>query len=312
MSDAGSPSTEVSVKVGEESVDAVVQAALDIFSAPVNLLGWLGDQIRIHRANTTIKALHRTKELADKFGFQLVAPPTKFLAQFLEASSLEELEDDNLIERWATLLLNASQSFDSEQTFFVSTLKQLGALELELLEVLIRNGRGHYRLSLAMEAQYLFDFSALEHMAMEKLSASESAVDEAIEHILSVFEIAGTIVADVFVDHAVGQGNDRQWQAVHPDFSEDEISRWDMLVACNLVECKRIVWVIGSLVYRVRVYICTELGARFYFASHAPGWGEMWSTDVPYERRCRPRPFHKMSAEAADLYRELRRKNSEA
>lgn len=277
---------KVSIEVAKETVQDVVDAALTVFSPAIEPLGWLGDQIRVHRVRSSLKTFKRTQELARECKLKLKAPPAKFLAQFIEASSLEEADDDDLIERWASLLLNASNQFNSEQTFYVSVLKHLGAIELELLEVLAR-GEGAYRLALIEEAAFVFEFQQAPAEAARHVTDDPRKVNAAIDKIIGELAFAGVMVADVFVSFALGQGDDSQWQNMHKGYLESERVHWEILKASNLISEVSFTWQCGPLEYRVRAMMFTELGARFYFACHRPGWRDKISNKVPYKRRYR-------------------------
>lgn len=294
------------ITVGEETVDDVVKAALEVFSAPTEALGWLGDQIRVHRVRSGLKALRRTEALARECGVRLTAPPTKFLAQFLEACSLEEESDDELIERWANLLLNVSNTYNSEQIFFCAVLKQLSAIEVELLEVLARNRRGVFSLWGVEEGSFIYDFHAEDATLPAKLSCDPADVEGSINAIIEALEMPGTIVADIFADaEETGEGYS-QWQVLHPDYDDRELVNWDILQASNLVRGRFHVWRKGDLQFRVRLFTMTELGARFYFACHPPKWRDQMNTDVPLERRHAPAARGKKSAKKSKSKEKVR------
>ena len=174
---------KISVEVDKETVQDVVDAALEVFSPAIEPLAWLGDQIRVHRVRSSLKTLKRTQELARECGLRLKAPPAKFLAQFLEASSLEEADDKDLVERWATLLLNAADKFNSEHVFYVSVLKHLGPIELELLEVLARQ-RWRYRLALIEEAAFVYEFYQAPTKAAQALTDDPRKISAAVDRIV--------------------------------------------------------------------------------------------------------------------------------
>lgn len=278
---------KISVDIGRETVQDIVDAAVDLFSPGIESLGWLGDQVRVHRVRSGLKSLRRTQELAAECGIKLIAPPTKFLAQFIEASSLEDADDEELIERWATLLLNAGNTFDSKQVYFVSVLKQLGPIELELLEILARDG-GNYRLALIEDATISFEFNRADARDRKKLTEEPALVEDSIAEIVDEMSFPGVVVCDVFVSFADGREPEGDtgtyWQEMHPDYSEAERVHWDILKALNLIREVNYFWARGPLEYRVRAFMFTELGSDFYFACHVPGWCNKMANEVPYKR----------------------------
>lgn len=299
---------KISVDVGKETVQDVVDAALDVFSPAIEPLGWLGDQIRVHRVRSSLKTLKRTQELARECGVRLKAPPAKFLAQFIEASSLEEADDKDLVERWATLLLNAAHNFNSEHIFYVSVLKHLGPIELELLEVLARQS-WRYRLALIEEAVFTYEFYQAPTKAAQALTDERRSIPKAIEKIVHELTFPGVIVADVFVSYAPGSGDDSQWQDTHRDYLESERVHWEILKASNLINEVSYTWVKGPFEYRARAIMLTELGARFYLAGHKPGWREKFSDKVPYRRRHKRHSQTRAKREAEELLAKVKPKS---
>lgn len=130
------------LQISDETTKPIVKAVLEIFSPATELLGWAGDAIRVHRFQSALRCFERTKRIATKAGVILKAPPVKFLSQYIEGCSLEEEKDSDLIEWWARLLVDAGTNYHSRHVFYTNILKQVSAVEIELLEVLVRNCNG--------------------------------------------------------------------------------------------------------------------------------------------------------------------------
>lgn len=196
------------IQVSDESVRPVVNAALEIFSPATELLGWVGDTIRIFRARTVLRCFARTKQIAAESGLKLKAPPVKFLSQFIESCSLEDEKDETLIEWWSRLLVEAGTNYHSKHVFYSNVLKQITVIELELLEALVRNGGGSYKLEHAREAEFVSDFSFAHADLVLASEFTERAIKKSIKDIRTALEIPGVLLLDVFVDDA----ESRQWQ----------------------------------------------------------------------------------------------------
>ncbi|MGB3406945.1 MAG: hypothetical protein WBA67_05570, partial [Jannaschia sp.] len=250
----------------------------------VEALGWAGDAVRVHRARSALKTIARTKVLAQESGFQLTAPPLKFISQFIENASLEEEADDEIIEWWARLLLDAGRGFADKQIFFANVLKQVSGRELELLEVLVRNGRRSYRVALASEAEFVHDFSFNQEDLLLTGFEGDGAVEAAIDSLIDVFEIPGVLALDIFVD---GSGS-TQWHRCHPDYAEVELASWQILQSLQLARIDYQKFQQDAVQYRIRMVMLTQLGAEFFFSCHAPEFSESNSADVRFERRHRP------------------------
>ncbi len=261
---------KANIEVSDETAKTIVDAALDTFSAATELLGWLGDSIRVHRARAALRCFERTREMASNAGLKLTVPPAKFLIQYIEHCSLESEEDSNLIEWWASLLVSASSAFDGKHIYFTNALKQITRSELELLEVLVRNGRvnrlgeyGAYGIGQIVDAEIAADIRLGEGRIVLADTLDDELVAVAIESLISAYEFPGALVLDlhVFVD-------DYEWRETHEDFKESEIYHWQILQSLQLVRMERLVKEVGDVEYQIRRCVITELGAEFYFACH--------------------------------------------
>lgn len=270
----------LNVEAKDATVRVVVDAVLDVFSGPTELLGWLGDSIRVHRTRSALKCFRRMKALANEAGVTLTSPPAKFLVQHIEGCSLEDEDDETLVEWWARLLLDASTNYVDQHAHFANILKNLSALELELLECLVRNGRWDYRIAFVEEAEFVADFEFLEDDLKLTPNSIDAEIDVAIDSIVNSFERAGSLVLSVFVDDE----ESNQWSFDHPDFEERELSAWQILQSLQLVRLSYLKWKSGDVHYRVRAVTLTELGAHFYFSCHEEALRKANSVDVRFTR----------------------------
>ena len=116
---------EVNVEVGKKSVDKLVDAVIDVFSPGTELLGALGDAVRLGRVEMAAKITRRAGEIASENGMALRTPPLKFLVPFYEKASLEDEQDDTLTERWANLLVSSSSSNMGNSIIYSNILASL-------------------------------------------------------------------------------------------------------------------------------------------------------------------------------------------
>lgn len=123
---------EVTVNLPAESL-AFVQKIL----GPVAEAGeFLTDKIRYVRWKSSIKTLKRAQEIAQKNGISPKEVPVKFIVPFLEKASLED-ESDPLIERWASLLANASGKVEFSKSVYIDILSKISNEEASLLDEII-------------------------------------------------------------------------------------------------------------------------------------------------------------------------------
>ena len=124
---------EVKAEVDKRSVDKLIDAVVDTFSPATELLGALGDSVRLARVEMAAHVTRRAKEIADCNGLELSAPPLKFLVPFYEKASLESDADDGIVDAWANLLASTG-SGNGVEPRFVQILSELTPSQAQLLK----------------------------------------------------------------------------------------------------------------------------------------------------------------------------------
>ncbi|WP_417483029.1 Abi-alpha family protein [Maricaulis sp.] len=119
-------SGKVDVTVGERSVDKLIDAVVDTFSPATEVLGALGDAVRLGRVEMAARITVRAKQIADANGLRLLAPPLKFLVPYYERASLEE-DDTELTELWAQLLVSSGSDPRNARPIYVDILSKMSA-----------------------------------------------------------------------------------------------------------------------------------------------------------------------------------------
>ena len=124
---------EVKTEIPSETTGSVIGALLDIIRPFTERRGLRADQIRLQREEVALEIVKKAAIRAEIDKAQLSPAPTKFIVPFLEKASLEG-DSNEMQERWASLLLAASKSFQSAHLTFIDILSRLSADELGLLE----------------------------------------------------------------------------------------------------------------------------------------------------------------------------------
>lgn len=130
------------LKVGENAVEKLVDAALDAFSPATESLGLLGDAVRLARVEVATAITRRAKAIADEQGLRLIAPPLKFLIPFYEKASTEEKEEGDLVEMWARLLASAGVNYSARHVRYASILSEMSGEQARILDEIARNFGG--------------------------------------------------------------------------------------------------------------------------------------------------------------------------
>ena len=93
---------------GEDPVVREAVSALTGTSPAREAIELVGDVIRGRRARTQIKILRKTMDALKEANRTPHVVPDKTLVPLLETAGLEDEGDDEMVERWANLLANAS------------------------------------------------------------------------------------------------------------------------------------------------------------------------------------------------------------
>lgn len=99
-------------------------------------MGIFEDRLRYMRRERQLRLMHRADQMLKELGLAVPnrAVPLKLAIPLIQGASLEE--DDELQDRWAALLVNASNAdFGSEiQRVHIEILEQITALEAKILD----------------------------------------------------------------------------------------------------------------------------------------------------------------------------------
>ena len=100
--------------------------------------------IRVFNEEALRRGLQLTLDRADETGVMVKPINPKYLAQWGEAVSLEDLSDaDNFVVIYANLLLSASINENPNDLIFLDTIKKLDFAHIDLLEKIAKNYTEH-------------------------------------------------------------------------------------------------------------------------------------------------------------------------
>jgi Abortive infection alpha len=124
---------EIKTEIPSEVTGTLVSALLDTIRPFTEARGLKADQIRLQREDVLLAIAQKARRRAELEGFPINPVPPKLLIPYMEKASLEG-DDESMQERWATLLVSASKSYQAQQLTFVDILSRLSSDELNLLE----------------------------------------------------------------------------------------------------------------------------------------------------------------------------------
>jgi len=264
--------------LGGESEKGVVKALDDLFGPSFREFGqYLGDKVRFQRFKAAERILEKVKDLKPD-GVSISPPPVKFLLPFLEDSSLEDPEDDDMCSLWAKLLLSASEECKSEHYLFKRILKEITGTEARLLRALVTESRGedvrkytnmggsfHHE-----DTPFTFKDKYIEK-ALSDISAKKIPKKKISRELIKIFEGPGSHIQHV----DVSTGKRSEWMSYGIDGDdvsgsitdlyakyENSFHLLDGLNILNVYRSKEI-WY-KSLVAEMHVYFMSSMGSEFY------------------------------------------------
>lgn len=260
-----------------EGTSELSKALVDILSPISELLGSLGDKVRVYREASLLRSLNRAKSIADDSGIQLAEPSLKFLVPYLEDCSLEDPTDDTLIDMWARLLVDASTNPKSEHNLFIRILREMTGKEARLLHYIAspethkhcRTSRHPDDVESDWKATYVSIAlrDTINHLGGLEKIASDYKFDEIYESYLIREETAGCIV--YFLDIAEGTPGHYPYSpvftsprgAIDDDYDPSSVA---ILKGLNLIGDFQSpeIW-FGKYCFLVYTYYLTGLGASF-------------------------------------------------
>lgn len=127
---------ELAAAIAREPAVRDVASAVSGSAPGRELQEWLADVIRGRRAHTQIRVLERTAAAIRDADLPAGVVPAKSLTMLLDHAGLEDPEDDDMVERWANLLANASTRPDTQHISFPSVLATLEPAEARMLDAM--------------------------------------------------------------------------------------------------------------------------------------------------------------------------------
>lgn len=127
---------EIKAEVPPEAVGRLVDAITDAFSPFVARQRLKASELRLQQEEVLIKLARLTNE---KLRIQQQIPKpvsTKFLVPLLEKASLEDPDDNDMIERWAALLAAESAAPGANRRWAIDILASITSWQARLIETI--------------------------------------------------------------------------------------------------------------------------------------------------------------------------------
>lgn len=265
---------KVEAKLGERSVDKLIDAVGDVFAPATELMGLLGDAVRLARVELAATITRRAKVIADEQGLELVAPPLKFLVPFYEKASTEDGADRTLVEMWSRLLVSASSSYSARQLRYTSILSEMSPTQARILSR-IANNYGSVLGRDVDETEFFYDM--VESRLVDDLKKiTEEDKDKIFNQIMQNLWCGGISIVIVVV---AGRGGDDYYA----DWTGDEVYKDELNVEFEILKSMGLIDRIATNFFEIPhadisvvLFHMTELGLDFWRAC-----GGLQAADVP-------------------------------
>ncbi|WP_417432576.1 hypothetical protein [Hoeflea sp.] len=128
-----SAKAEIKGEVPSSSLGRSLDALVDAFRPFTEARGLKADQIRLQREDVLLQIASKAQYRLALEGQQSKPVPLKFLANFMEKASQEDITNEILVDTWANLLASASVNERENHLIFLDILSRLDSKHVELL-----------------------------------------------------------------------------------------------------------------------------------------------------------------------------------
>ncbi len=284
----------------KEGVVAIKQGLSTIFGPAAGEFGeYLADKVRFHRYRSLEKILAKSVGPGER---PPKIPPFKFLVPFFEQASLEQDDDDVIIDIWAKLLADAAKEFSSRHMIFLRLVKEITSQEAQLLNDLCCRYRGTPEdpgVWSVAEAPGAITEAAIYNFLMDWIDNPSADPNRPFAaRLVETFEIPGVLIRSV----SFYKGTRGVWPYDHADddATSDHASplerayphiSFDILRGLNIIQEGRTdeVWH-KDFMASVSYYELTPLGVEFFTLCNGssrvrPQQGNFWSPETGWQWR---------------------------
>lgn len=245
---------KVSTEIPSASSGRLLDALTDIIRPFSEGRGLRADQLRLQREEVLIKVARLARQRIDVENRVIEPIPTKTLIPLLEKASLENVDDDYMIERWANLMASATNK-QKVNPKFVGILSDLTTEQAKLLEEIFFKP--------ALEDKSLdgiicdLDEHHLKGFFDEKLSTQINPMQSLLDSLKYLLSTRGYELEQISM-------SSKGRRPIYPDktyyIKMDHATDLQILLSLNLLEKKRFTHTLSKYDYSVSYYQITALG----------------------------------------------------
>ena len=172
---------EIRTEIPAQSSGRLLDALTDMLRPISETRGLRADQIRLQREDVLLEIAKRTRERIDVESGDYLPVPNKVLIPALEKASLEDIQDSDMIDRWAELIASAARS-EGIAPHIVGVLSELSSSQAQLLEDIFWKGnagagQSSQHAAAAAEVDSIFSKGPFDHRPPNRVSVREALGD---------------------------------------------------------------------------------------------------------------------------------------
>jgi len=266
---------ELKAEIPASASGNLINALTDLIRPISERRGLRADMLRLQREEVLIEIAKRARARLEIERAPIEPIPNKFLIPFLEKASLEDPDDEFMIEMWSQLLAGAATRKAARNNRFVSIMEELNGRQANLLRSIITGGysAGSIRLSQIHDGMFYVNQSGIKN-TIESLDSFSNLTEFGTE-LLKTLHVVGVAVEVVQVTDAASNEAD-DFVPDNRIYSDDKQLDFEILESLFLlkkIELKDIDKVHNSYRYKIDAfyYICTYLSLELFSACN-PDW----------------------------------------
>ncbi len=262
----------ISIVVPESSTGRLLDAFTDMIRPFSEARGLKADRIRLQREEVAVEIARRAKQRLDaENGIEQPVPP-KVLIPLMEAASIEDINDEFMIEKWANLLASATTETSVEPRF-IGILRELNGRQAAVFEAMAKNNHEIFEkgVSLVEDAALFLDVNQMRKFIsgifLRKKFSPDT--DTLYDDISSHLDIPGCAIIDIMISY---QNKDWSLDPKATFMGQNNVNELDMEILVSLGLAKKVTFYYVSKFNHeldLSYYHITELGIRFFFACQA-------------------------------------------
>lgn len=258
-------SVQIKTEIPKESSGRALDALTDLIRPVTESFGLVGDKIALHRQKVLHEIAKRTKKRLEMLNKDAKPIPPKFLVPLLEKASLEDVNDEKMIDMWSNLLATSATENVELLGQYTTILAEITSSQVRLMERILRLNEGEtQKAGIFIDNFYYLNQSGLP-ASIAKFSHLDS-IESFADSLAGEFDINGVALDCInifFQDESRGAGMSvTSPDGVYSDaqfYDFENLTRLGLLAKCEVKQYK-----VGLFDVDAHYYAVTPVGIDLY------------------------------------------------